>query len=75
MEIYNNISIIHGPQIIQSNQTNYFDDLNQGVTYIFHLIPPSVHILSYVLIERKERRQITHMVTIGCTLFYALFHS
>lgn len=28
-----------------------------------------------VLAEKKERRQIILMVTSGCTLFYALFHS
>lgn len=59
MEIYNNISTIHGPQIIQNNQTNFFDNLNQGVTYSFHLIPPSGHML-FLCVDTKERVKANH---------------
>lgn len=58
MEISNYISTIHGPKTIRNNQTNYFDDLDQGATSISHLIPPSVHVVS--LCVSSGEREANH---------------
>lgn len=46
-----------GPKEFKTNQTNYNDDLNEDMNYIFYLILPSVYTFPLC---RKEREKVSH---------------